>query len=159
MKRLFFAFVLIMSADICMAQLPKHAIGLRLGGGDGFGPEISYQYGLNHINRMEFDFGMYTTRNYAAWGLAGIYQWVWNIDQNFNWYAGAGGRIGSLSWDHHYTGTDTDGVFISAAGNIGIEYSFPVGVQLSLDARPELGLISRGDSFNNTIAISVRYQF
>jgi hypothetical protein len=26
--------------------------------------------------------------------LTGLYQWVWNIDGGFNWYAGVGGGVG-----------------------------------------------------------------
>jgi hypothetical protein len=159
MRKLLFAFVLILLANIGNAQLPKHAIGLRFGGGDGFGTEISYQHSLTDLNRIEFDLGMHSGNNYSAWGLAGIYQWVWNIDKGFNWYAGAGGRIGSWSWDSGYNGTNNGGIFLAAAGNVGIEYSFPVGIQVSLDARPELGLINHGDAFQNNIAFSVRYRF
>ena len=156
MRRLFFALALILLCNVGNGQFSKHAIGLRLGGGDGFGPEISYQQGLTDINRLEFDLGMHSGSNYSAWSLAGIYQWVWNIDRNFNWFVGAGGRIGSWSWDTGYLGKDNGGVFLAAAGNIGIEYSFPIGIQIGLDARPEIGLINHS---NNTIAFSVRYRF
>jgi len=156
MRRLFFAFVLIISAFTASAQFSKHAIGLRLGGGDGYGTEISYQQGLTDINRLELDLGMHSGNHYNAWSLAGIYQWVWKIDGGFNWYAGAGARIGSWSWDNTYSGNDSGGLFLAAAGNIGIEYSFPVGIQIGLDARPELGIISHA---NNNIAFSVRYKF
>jgi hypothetical protein len=159
MRKLLFAFALILSVNIGNAQVANHAIGLRLGGGDGFGTEISYQHGLSDRNRLEFDLGMHSGSNYNAWGLAGIYQWVWNIDGGFNWYAGAGGRIGSWSWDSGYKGTNNSGVFLAAAGDVGIEYAFPVGIQLALDARPEIGIISHGNSFQNNIALSVRYQF
>ena len=159
MRRLLFAFAFILLANIGNAQLAQHAIGLRIGGGDGFGTEISYQHGLSDINRLEFDLGMHTGNNYNAWGLAGIYQWVWNIDGGFNWYAGAGGRIGSWNWDTKYQGTNSSGVFLAVAGDIGIEYSFPIGIQVALDARPELGIINHGDLFRNNIAFSVRYQF
>jgi hypothetical protein len=160
MRRIVFAFVLILTAYIGSAQVSNHAIGLRLGGGDGFGPEISYQHGLSDLNRLEFDLGIYTSHTYSAWGLAGIYQWVWKIDDGFNWYAGAGGRIGSWSWDHNnYVGTDSDGIFISAAGDVGIEYTFPIRIQVSLDARPEIGLINKGDFFRTNVAFSVRYNF
>jgi len=159
MKRLFFAFVLILSANIGNAQIANHAIGLRLGGGDGFGTEISYQHGLSDLNRLEFDLGLHSGNNYNAWGLAGIYQWVWNIDGGFNWYAGAGGRIGSWSWDSGYKGTNSSGIFLAAAGDVGIEYAFPIGIQLGLDARPEIGLINHGDAFRTNIAFSIRYQF
>jgi hypothetical protein len=159
MRRLLFAFVLILSANIGSAQLAQHAIGLRLGGGDGFGTEISYQHALSDANRLEFDLGMHSGNNYNAWGLAGIYQWVWNIDGGFNWYAGVGGRIGSWNWDSGYKGTNNSGIFLAAAGDVGIEYSFPIGIQVALDVRPELGIINHGDAFRNNIAFSVRYQF
>ena len=159
MRRLFLAFVFILAANIGNAQVANHAIGLRLGGGDGFGTEISYQHGISDLNRLELDLGMHSGNQYSAWGLAGIYQWVWNIDGGFNWFAGAGGRIGSWSWDTGYKGTDSSGIFIAAAGDIGIEYAFPIGIQLGLDARPEIGLINHGDVFRNNIAFSVRYQF
>jgi len=158
MRRLFFAFVLVLLANIGNAQIADHALGLRLGGGDGFGTEISYQHGLSSLNRLEFDLGMHSSNHYNAWGLAGIYQWVWNIDGGFNWYAGAGGRIGSWHWDTDYR-TDNNGIFLAVAGDIGIEYVFPIGIQISLDARPEIGLINHGDAFRNNIAFSVRYQF
>ena len=160
MRKLIFVFGFILLTSLGMAQETKHAIGLRLGGGEGFGSEISYQYGLSSLNRMEFDLGMSSTHLYNAWGLAGIYQWVWNIDKGINWYAGAGGRIGSWNWDtNNYTGSNSSGLFLSAAGDVGVEYTFPIGIQLSLDARPELGLINHGDAFSNSIALSVRYRF
>ncbi len=159
MRRLLFTFSLVLLVFVGNSQISKHAIGLRLGGGDGFGTEISYQHGLTDINRMEFDLGMHSGNHYNAWGLAGIYQWVWKIDGGFNWFVGAGGRIGSWSWDHSYTGNDGSGIYLAAAGDIGIEYSFPVGIQLALDARPQIGLINRGDSFQNNIAFSIRYRF
>lgn len=157
MRKLVFAFALILMANIGFSQVADHAIGLRLNSGDGYGTEISYQYGISNLNRMEFDLGVHSDTQYNSWGLAGIYQWVWNIDGGFNWYAGFGGRIGSLNWDKNYD--DDDGLFLSAVGDIGIEYAFPVGIQLSLDARPEFGLINRGDSYSSNIALSIRYQF
>ena len=159
MRRIIFAFMFIFASNIVNAQISDHAIGLRLGGGSGFGTEISYQHGLTGANRLELDLGLHNGNHYNAWGLAGIYQWVWKIDGGFNWYAGAGGKIGSWSWDENYVSTHDGGLFVSAAGNVGIEYVFPVGIQISLDARPELALINHGDSYDTNIAFSIRYQF
>jgi hypothetical protein len=50
-------------------------------------------------------------------------------------------------------------MFLSAVGNVGIEYTFPIKIQVSLDARPEFGLINNGEAFGNSIALSVRYRF
>ena len=159
MKRLYFALMLILSVSLVNAQGSKNAIGLRLGGGEGIGTEISFQHMLSDINRMEFDLGMLSGNQYSAWGVAGIYQWVWKIDTGFNWFAGAGGRIGTWSWDNSYKGSNSGGILLAAVGNVGIEYSFPVGIQLGLDYRPQINLISHGDALGNSIALSVRYKF
>ena len=160
MKKLYLAFfALILSANLVNAQFAKNALGLRFGGGAGFGSEISYQRGLSDINRLELDLGWISGSHYNATSIAGIYQWVWEIDNGFNWFAGAGGRIGSWNWDHTYTGSDNGGVLLGIVGNVGIEYSFPVGIQLGLDYRPEIGLINHDNAFGNNIALSVRYRF
>jgi hypothetical protein len=159
MKKLLFAFILIVSVNLSMAQVANHAIGLRLGGGNGFGTEISYQHGLGDLHRLEFDLGIQSPPDANAWGLSGLYQWVWKIDDGFNWFAGVGGRIGSWTYNRSYLGTRSGGTFLAAAGDIGIEYSFPVGIQLSLDARPAINIINSGDAYNSNVAFSIRYQF
>jgi len=161
MKRLLFVFVLILCGYAGMAQEPRHALGLRLDGGDGFGPAISFQYMMSDYNRVELDLGTNTAYTHNSWGLAGIFQRVWVIDRGFNWYAGLGGRVGSWNWDkNNYTGTEAGGTFVAAVANLGIEYTFPIKIQISIDARPELGLVNHGgDSYTNSIALSVRYRF
>ena len=57
---------------------------------DGFGGEISYQRGLSKNNRLELDLGWRDGKDYNAFKLTGIYQWVWNIEGGFNWYACVG---------------------------------------------------------------------
>jgi hypothetical protein len=158
MKKLLIAFILITCAGLSKAQIANHALGLRLGGGGGFGTEISYQHGLSDLNRLEFDLGLASGRHFTAWGLTGLYQWVWKIDDGFNWYAGAGGRVGSWNWESGW-GDNGGGLFLAAAGDIGIEYAFPIGIQLSLDARPAISLVNAGDQFNSSIAFGIRYQF
>jgi len=159
MKKLLFACILIISANLTKAQIANHALGLRLGGGNGFGTEISYQHGLGTLNRMEFDLGLRSGSDYDAWGLTGLYQWVWNIDEGFDWYAGFGGIIGSWNWNTNYNGSNGGGVFLAAAGDIGIEYSFPIGIQLSIDLRPAINLVNSGDTFNSNVGIGIRYKF
>jgi hypothetical protein len=159
MKRIFIVLALIVSAILVNAQNEKNAIGLRLGGGDGVGTEISFQHNLAVANRLEFDLGMLSGSQYSAWGVVGLYQWVWKIDNGFNWYAGAGGRIGTWNWDNSYHGSDGGGFLLAAAGNVGIEYTFPVRIQLGLDFRPEINLINHENAFGNSIGLSIRYKF
>ena len=89
------AFMLLGLAFSAQAQdISKNALGLRLGDNDGFGGEISYQRGLGDNNRLELDLGWRNSNDVDAFKLVGLYQWVWNIDGGFNWYAGVGAGLG-----------------------------------------------------------------
>ncbi|GAA0745009.1 MULTISPECIES: hypothetical protein [Flavobacteriaceae] len=158
MKKLFLlAIAFIGFTTLSNAQdISPNAIGLRLGDSDGFGAEVSYQRGLGDNNRLEFDLGWRSGNGYDGFKLAGLYQWVWNIDGGFNWYAGAGGGVGSYSFDNNDFDDET---FIFAAGDIGIEYNFDIPLLLSLDFRPELGFGDYRDDVDFDIALGIRYQF
>ncbi|MBT8317771.1 MAG: hypothetical protein HKP59_09085 [Lutibacter sp.] len=141
-------------------EISNHAIGIRFGDNDGFGGEISYQRQLSQNNRFEVDLGYRDHDNFNAFKLSGIYQWVWNIDGGFNWYAGFGAGIGSWKVGNGYDGNGDDGLFLNADGNIGIEYNFDIPLLISLDFRPEFGIV--GDYGKDTdldLALSIRYQF
>lgn len=164
-KVLLSAFLLIGLAFSSHAQDRKNALGLRLGDNDGFGGEISYQRSLSSANRLEFDLGWRNSDYYDAMKLAALYQWVWNIDGGFNWYAGVGGGIGTWEFGDdlppYAKGGDDSGTFLFLAGDLGIEYNFDVPIQVALDIRPELyfGDDFREDNFAPDIALSVRYRF
>jgi len=139
--------LLIGSIFIINAQeISDNAIGLRFGGGNGVGGEISYQKTLEDNNRLEIDLGL--ANEFTNFKATGLYQWVWNIEAQFNWYAGVGGGI-----------LFDNGTGIYGAGVVGIEYNFDAPVLLSLDYRPEIGLTGSLDGLNSDIALSVRYQF
>ena len=152
-----FGFTALLSAQ----DISPNALGLRLGDSNGFGTEISYQRALSDNNRLEFDLGWRSGNNYDGFKLAGLYQWVWNLDGNFNWYAGAGAGVGSRDFDPDYPGYDDDysNLFVVIAGDIGIEYDFDFPLLLSLDFRPEIGLDDYGDDLDLDIALGIRYQF
>ncbi|WP_395043307.1 hypothetical protein [Flavobacterium sp.] len=167
MKKLILsAFMLIGLAFSTQAQdISKNALGLRLGDNDGFGGEISYQRRLSGNNRLELDLGFRNSRNVDAFKLTGVYQWVWNIDGGFNWYAGIGGGLGSWSYDYNNGNQNfrDNGTFVFVAGDLGIEYNFKeVPIQLALDIRPELYFNSdnyREDNFGPDLALAIRYRF
>lgn len=164
-KLLFTAIMLVGLAFSAEAQnFSKNAIGLRLGDNDGFGGEISYQRGLSAKNRLEIDLGWRNSKDVDAFKLVGLYQWVWNIEGGFNWYAGVGGGVGSWSYDK--SGYSNSGTFVLAAADLGIEYNFKEApIQLSLDIRPEFYLNNSGDnkfrenSFGPDLALGIRYRF
>ena len=65
-------------------DISEHALGLRLGDSDGFGAEISYQKSIGRYNRGELNLGWRDSREFDAFKLTGLYQWVHQIDGNFN---------------------------------------------------------------------------
>lgn len=160
MKKLFLAtFAVFVGCAFMNAQeIADNAIGLRLGDDDGFGAEISYQRALGGNNRLELDLGIRSGNNYDGFKLTGIYQWVWNLDGGFNWYAGVGGGVGSYSVDVP-GGEDFDDTFLFVGGDVGIEYNFDIPLQLSLDIRPELGFGDFRDDVGIDLALGIRYQF
>lgn len=163
MKKLFLLAVLLIGfTSLSNAQdIAKNAIGLRIGDSDGRGVEVSYQRGLGGNNRLEANLGIRNGKHYNGFKLAALYQWVWNIDNGFNWYAGAGGGLGSFGYEKDYKGySDYNETFAFIAGDIGIEYNFDFPLLLSLDFRPEIGFGRRyHDDLGFDIALGVRYQF
>jgi len=159
---LFLAFLIFCTALGNAQEISNHAIGLRLGDSDGFGAEISYQKSLARYNRLEVNLGWRDSRDFSAFKLTGLYQWVRKIDGNFNWYYGAGGGLGSVDFNDDFNTDDDGGLFILAAGDIGVEYNFDIPLLLSLDLRPEIGLVGYSGFSNNfdfDIALGIRYQF
>ncbi len=143
-------------------DISENALGLRVGGGGGFGAEVSYQRGLNPENRLELDLGWRNDSYYDAFKLVGLYQWVWNIEGGFNWYVGAGAGIGNVDVPNKYMDKyPKDGLFALIAGDIGIEYNFDFPLLLSLDFRPEIGFSDYDvvDDFTPDVALGIRYQF
>ena len=168
MKNIFLlaSLVIGLSFSTQAQNISKNALGLRLGDNDGFGGELSYQRKLSDNNRLELDLGWRNSNNVDALKLVGLYQWVWNIDGGFNWYAGVGAGVGTWSYDNNYNNNfnnnSDSGAYGLIAGDLGIEYNFDVPIQLSLDFRPEMYFNSdafRENSFGPDIALGIRFRF
>lgn len=151
MKRLFFTVLLFTGffTTVEAQQIADNAIGIRVGDNNGFGTEINYQRAISENNRLEFGLGWNSSSNANGFKLTGIYQWVWNIDGDFNWYAGAGGGVGSSKSNS----------FIFVAGDVGIEYDFDIPLLISLDIRPEIGFGNYRNDLGFDIGLGLRYQF
>jgi hypothetical protein len=158
MKNLLVCSLFLFGINAVLAQnISDHTVGLRLGSNKGFGTEISYQMKLKSENRAEFNLGWRSSNNVNAMKLNGLYQWVWPLEQGFNWYAGVGAGLGTYSNSNINNGS---GTFVFAAGDLGIEYNFDFPLQASLDLRPEIG--GNGyfeNSFGTDIALGIRYKF
>ncbi len=158
-----FTFIVLFTGVSLSAQhISDHALGLRLGDSDGFGAEISYQKSISTANRLEFNLGWRDSRDFSAFKLSGLYQWVRPIEGGFNWYYGVGAGLGSADFTNIPNNNDSGGLFLFGAGTIGIEYDFDIPLVLSLDLRPELGLVGYddfSDNFDFDIGLGIRYQF
>lgn len=169
MKKIILA-ALVMLAFSFQAQaqrMSNNALGLRFGGGSGTsGFEVSYQRKLTKANRLELDLGWSDNNHddYDSFKLTGLYQWVWKIEDGFNWYAGVGAGVGSNSYGHyyhkdHYHEGESE-MFATLDGDLGIEYNFDIPLQIALDWRPEIHFVDNHDEgLHNSVALALRFRF
>ncbi|GAA4231411.1 hypothetical protein GCM10022291_03790 [Postechiella marina] len=159
MKKLFLLSLTLLGFTMAVSaqDISDNAIGLRLGDSDGLGAEVSYQRALGDSNRLEADLGWRNSSSYNAIKLTGLYQWVMELDGNFNWFVGAGGGLAIFDGKNALKGTDETALFV--AGDIGVEYNFDIPLQVSLDFRPELGFGDFADDLDFDIALGIRYRW
>ncbi len=128
---------------VSQAQVNDKTLGLRLTNG----AEGTFQKALGSSNRLELDAGLSLGSYYFGLSAAGMYHWVWNIDEGLNWYAGPGAGFNMVSYRyvHHYNPYGQPiyereaRLGVGVGGQIGIEYDFStldVPLLLSLDYRP-----------------------
>ena len=157
MKKIFLIIAIAFTSTFSMnaQDISENAIGIRFGSNDGFGGEVSYQRKLSEDTRLELDLGLRSNKGVDSFKLTGIHQWVWPLGDQFNWYAGVGGGIGS--WK--VKSIDASETVLYAAGNVGIEFDLDIPLLISLDYRPEIGFNDIYDGLNSDIALGLRYQF
>ena len=150
MKKLL--LVLIAVIGISFAANAQNALGVRLGGGQGYNAELSFQKGLG-ASRLEFDLGWHNDNSFS---FAALYQFHQDIAAvpNLGWFVGAGGKVDYLN----VPGDDKIGLGI--VGQAGLDYYFQASpLQLSLDIRPCFYLIPATNFHWGDIALGIRYVF
>ncbi len=159
MKKFLMIFVTAVALAFGTAQnADAQAIGLRLGGGQYFGGEVSYLSGIG-ANRFEADLGFGGNHGYGYLSLTGAYHWNWNIVADLNWYVGPAARVG-FAFGNKYAALN-----LGVGGQIGLEYDFTnlgAPIQLSLDSRPMfVATFTKGSwaGYGWDIALGVRYVF
>ena len=176
--------MLALAIGAVMAQ-PK-AVGLRA----GYNFEASYQHGVGAGSAMiEVDAGispfLYSkgyyfdidgnripvTYRYGRVQAVALYDWLMHINNNMNWYVGAGVGVswgyGAFFNDPHYNGSGKLITYrrlgLPVGLQIGFEYNFDIPLNLSLDWRPMINLfgLRQGDLVPNllNVAVGVRYRF
>ena len=153
MKKIIIAIVAVFAMTTA-ANAQLSGIGVRLGGGQGYGAELSTLW--NFGNRVEIDLGWNSDEGYTGFSLTGIYQWQGEIGSGFGWFAGVGARLAYWNWEV----TDDSDIALGLAGQAGLEYKFSaIPIQLSLDIRPCFWLIPDTDFHWGDIALGIRYMF
>lgn len=142
------SFIAIAFCLTASAQNYKTAVGIR------FGPNsaaitagFTGKYFLNEKAAVE---GIVGINN--GFGICGLYELHFPIDavNNLSWFAGAGGYIAGRS----------NTTFIGGAGIIGLDYKFDeIPLNLSLDWKPELNIISKIAFESSGIGLSARFTF
>jgi len=157
MKKIIIAIVAVFAMSTA-ASAQIQDLGVRIGGGQGYGAELSAMWGLGG-NRLETDLGWNSGDYYTGFSLTGIYQWTGEIGSGFGWYAGVGARLAYWNWDAGYGDSDSD-IALAIAGQAGVEYNFDaIPFQISLDIRPAFYLIPDTDFHWGDIALGIRYRF
>ena len=153
MKKIIIAIVAVFAMSTA-ANAQLSGIGVRLGGGQGYGAELSTLW--NFGNRVEIDLGWNSDEGYTGFSLTGIYQWQGEIGSGFGWFAGVGARLAYWNWEV----TDDSDIALGLAGQAGLQYQFSaIPIQLSLDIRPCFWLIPDTDFHWGDIALGIRYCF
>ena len=150
MKKGIFLISLFISITICTkAQEYVNAVGVRLGpGSPAITSGFTIKHFLNESNALEGIVGI----GNGGLGLCGLYEWHHPIASvtHLQWFVGAGG----------YVAFRNKNSAIGAAGIVGLDYKFDqIPLNISLDWKPELNLISTVGFESNTVGISARFIF
>lgn len=145
MKKLIIVAAMVLGFTVAASAQPR-AVGARF----GYGAEVSYQHNFGS-NFVEADLGLgdFKYLNVAATYNFMIAQPNWTSSGEWGFYAGPGLAVAAGNALH-----------IGIAGQVGLEYTFDFPLQLSIDLRPQLGLI--GNSFGLWgwhPHLGVRYKF
>lgn len=152
MKKILIAIVAILALNT-MANAQIKDLGVRGAFGSGAGAELSAQWGMGS-NRLETDLGWVGHEDWGYVNLSAIYQWTGTFIDNFGWFAGLGANLGLYNGSNK----DYDGFGLGFAAQAGLEYNFPFPLQLTLDVRPNWGLVGHS-GFGWGLALGARYRF
>ena len=133
MKKIILIAAMVLGFAVAASAQPR-AIGVRVGNGG----EVSYQHSMGS-NFLEVDGGIGVGFDGVFnVGATGIYNFMiaqpsWTSRGEWGFYAGPGAGVGLGLGEANYLN-------ISAAGMVGLEYSFWFPLQLSIDFRQHIGI-------------------
>ncbi|MFD2555849.1 hypothetical protein [Sphingobacterium tabacisoli] len=164
LRSLLFVAILLFVGKDSFAQLDsQHAIGARFGSATGF----NYRYTLSPDRAVEAIMSIQSNSRTNRFRFVGLYEFHKPISDDFSWYYGFGGSIGSYTqkaYRDYENGRDypkDSEIALSIDGIIGVEYKIPTTpVSISLDLKPYLDFIQESSiRLIDPFGFSVRYKF
>ena len=149
MKKSLLVFSLItIFAISSKAQEYTNAAGIRLGPNSAvISPGFTIKHFLNETNAIEGIVGISD-----GLGLCALYEWhhpITSVD-HLQWFVGAGG----------YAAFRSSSSYIGAAGIVGLDYKFDqIPLNISLDWKPELNIITNVAFEGSAVGVSARFTF
>ena len=141
------AFLLAM-ITFSKAQNYKTAVGVRLGPNTA---AVTGGFTVKHFTNENTALeGIIGVNN--GLGICGLYEKHFNIEavNNLQWFAGFGG----------YVAVNNNNTFIGGAGIVGLDYKFEeIPLNISLDWKPELNIISTVNFQSSGVGLSARFTF
>ena len=150
MKKIILVAAMVLGFAVAASAQPR-ALGLR----GGWGAELSYQHGFGS-DFLQADLGLNTFNSVHGSVIYNfmIAQPAWTSRGEWGFYAGPGAGVGLALGDVNYFA-------LSAAGMVGLEYTFDFPLQISLDFRQHIGLGFGGHGvwYPSSVGLSFRYRF
>ncbi|WDF67742.1 hypothetical protein PQ465_15705 [Sphingobacterium oryzagri] len=153
------------------AQLDtQHAVGGRFGSATGF----SYRYTLAEDRAVQGIMSLQSNSTSRRFRLVGLYEFHKPIAENFSWFYGFGGSVGSFRQkDVVETTQNTDGsvttrridhkseLALSIDGIIGVEYAIPTTpLSVSVDVKPYFDFLQESSlRLIDPLGLTIRYKF
>ena len=154
MKKAFIIFIALLGFSVAASAQAK-SLGVRIGNGI----DLSYEHNLAGADFLEFEGGLdgYHGNNFHV---DGIYNFMiakpdWTSAGSWGFYGGPGAGVALIN------NGEAASVYAGVVGNLGLEYTFNIPLQLSLDVRPRL-MFGDGNVWTNgilTFGLGVRYAF
>lgn len=147
-------FLAVLAITLCIGHSSKAqdystAIGIRLAPSAAFvGAGFTIKHFIKENNAVEGILGI----GNGGISIGGLYEWhnPINTVENLQWFAGAGAYVAFLN--------STSA--IGATGIVGLDYKFAeIPLNISLDWKPELNIISTIGFEGNAVGISARFTF
>lgn len=150
-----FTVILFLSTRIeTQAQTYKHAVGVRLGTGNG----VTYKTFIAQHKALDFSLDFSSGSDHSTFRLTGLYEIHSDtgITPGLFWYYGGGASLGA----RRNKRIDTNDLLLSVDGVIGLDYKFErVPINLALDWQASVELAPSAELDLGGLSLSIRYTF